>query len=137
MAAFSEDWPARTIVRLWSEKSGATSSQVAVLARLFVASGARKGSAGKHLMDAAVSYARATKLRLVLEVLVKDAAVIRLYERLGWHRFGETVHTIASGELMSVVMWSARSRCYQADRRSRRSLGVCSCRPLPVSVRSR
>ncbi|WP_329165655.1 GNAT family N-acetyltransferase [Streptomyces sp. NBC_01267] len=83
------------VARLWSEESGANSSQVAVLARLFVASGARKGSAGKHLVDAAVSYARANELRLVLEVLAKDAAAIRLYERLGWQRFGETVHTFA------------------------------------------
>ncbi|MER5279267.1 GNAT family N-acetyltransferase [Streptomyces sp. NPDC002809] len=49
----------------------------------------------QHLMDAAVSYARANKLHLVLEVLTKDAAAIRLYERLGWQRFGETVHTFA------------------------------------------
>lgn len=94
------------VARLWSEKSGANSSQVAVLARLFVASDARKGSAGKRLVDAAVSYARANNLRLVLEVLTKDAAAIRLYERLGWQRFGETVHT-SSGERFDAACFVA------------------------------
>ncbi|MFJ8857039.1 GNAT family N-acetyltransferase [Streptomyces sp. NPDC102451] len=94
------------VAYLWSEKSGAAPSQVGVLARLFVASDARKGSAGQHLMDAAASYARANNLRLVLEVLTKDAAAIRLYERLGWQRFGETEHTFA-GERFDAVCFVA------------------------------
>ncbi|MEU1347583.1 GNAT family N-acetyltransferase [Streptomyces sp. NPDC005795] len=93
--AVNNPQPGDEVARLWSEKNGAESSQVGVLARLFVASDARKGPTGKHLMDAAVSYARANKMCLVLEVLTKDAAAIRLYERLGWQRFGETTHTFA------------------------------------------
>lgn len=54
---------------------------------------ARNASAGKRLIEAATNYAQARQLRLVLEVLTKDAAAIRLYERLGWQRFGEAVHT--------------------------------------------
>nr|WP_260255777.1 GNAT family N-acetyltransferase [Streptomyces sp. 840.1] len=37
-------------------------------------------------MDAALAYARANELHLALEVLTKDAAAIRMYERLGWQR---------------------------------------------------
>ncbi|MEU5804763.1 GNAT family N-acetyltransferase [Streptomyces sp. NPDC047804] len=100
--AINRPQPGEEVARLWREKSGADNSQFAVLARLFVSSEARKGSAGKHLMDAATAYARASGLRLVLEVLTKDAAAIRLYERLGWKRIGEAVHTFGGKQVDAI-----------------------------------
>ncbi|MFJ3253879.1 GNAT family N-acetyltransferase [Streptomyces sp. NPDC086771] len=91
--AINSPQPGDEVARLWREKSGDDDSCIGILARLFVACEARKASAGKHLMEAATAYARERHLRLVLEVLTKDAAAIRLYERLGWQRIGETVHT--------------------------------------------
>ncbi|WP_327116633.1 GNAT family N-acetyltransferase [Streptomyces sp. NBC_01341] len=94
--------PMEEVARLWRERSGADNSQFAVLARLFVSGEVRKSSVGKHLMDAATAYARTSGLRLVLEVLTKDAAAIRLYERLGWKRIGEVVHTFGGRQVDAV-----------------------------------
>ncbi|MGY4918033.1 N-acetyltransferase family protein [Streptomyces sp. 900116325] len=100
--AINSPQPGEEVARLWKEKNGVDNSQIAVLARLFVASEARKGSVGKRLMDAAEAYARTSKLRLVLEVLTKDAAAIRLYERLGWQRIGEAIHTFGGKHVDAV-----------------------------------
>ena len=79
-------------VSLWIERSGDSISRVAVLARLFVVPEARNLAAGESLMHAAVDYARSEGIRLVLDVLAKDAAAIRLYTRLGWENIGSAVH---------------------------------------------
>ncbi|MGP3753396.1 GNAT family N-acetyltransferase [Streptomyces sp. IBSNAI001] len=100
--AINSPQPGEEVARLWREKSGADNSQIAVLARLFVSREARKGSVGKRLMDAAAAHARTSGLRLVLEVLTKDAAAIRLYERLGWERIGETVHTFGGKQVEAI-----------------------------------
>ncbi len=79
-------------VSLWIEQSGESADSVAVLARLFVVPEARKLAAGESLMRAAVDYARSRGIRLVLDVLAKDAAAIRLYTRLGWRSIGSALH---------------------------------------------
>ncbi|MFJ4919590.1 GNAT family N-acetyltransferase [Streptomyces sp. NPDC088725] len=89
--------------RMWSEQSGETEVRVGVLARLFVGREARNASAGANLVKAATSYARQSDLRLVLDVLTKDAAAIRLYERLGWQRIGETVHVFGDGQRRDAI----------------------------------
>ncbi|MFB8088097.1 GNAT family N-acetyltransferase [Streptomyces sp. NPDC055992] len=84
------------VARLWRERRGAPGdAEVAVLARFFVGREARGAFAGARLVAAAEGYARAHGLPLVLEVLTKDAAAIRLYERLGWQRIGELRHFFA------------------------------------------
>jgi ribosomal protein S18 acetylase RimI-like enzyme len=45
-----------------------------------------------ELMNAAIEYAQGAGLRLVLDVMDKDAAAIRLYWRSGWRRIGSTRH---------------------------------------------
>lgn len=84
--------------QMWVDSQGGQESPVAVLGRLFVSSHARGHALGSRLLREAMSYADDAGLRLVLDVLSKDAAAIALYERLGWKRFGSTVHRIASGE---------------------------------------
>ncbi|NEB36764.1 GNAT family N-acetyltransferase [Streptomyces sp. SID14515] len=100
--AINSPQPGEEVARIWREKSGDDNSGIGVLARLFVAREARKESAGKQLVEAATTYARKRHLRLVLEVLTKDAAAIRLYERLGWQRIGETVHTFDGKQVDAV-----------------------------------
>lgn len=90
---------------LWVKQSGANLDHVGVLARLFVVQSARKQAAGRRLMEAAVSHAHAQGLRLVLDVMVKDASAIRLYERLGWRKIGETIHHFGSGETIPAVCY--------------------------------
>lgn len=85
-------------VTLWTEQSGERASSVAVLARLFVVPEARKMAAGESLMRAAVDYARGQGIRLVLDVLAKDRAAIRLYTRLGWKNIGSAAHAFGAGE---------------------------------------
>ncbi|MER7576503.1 GNAT family N-acetyltransferase [Streptomyces sp. NPDC126514] len=90
---------------LWVQQSGDDVDHVGVLARLFVVQSARKQATGRRLMEAAVSHARAHRLRLVLDVMVKDASAIRLYERLGWRKIGETNHHFGSGETIPAVCY--------------------------------
>jgi len=53
---------------------------------------------GKQLVRATSAYADERGLRLVLDVMEKDAAAIRLYERLGWRRISTTWHDSGRGE---------------------------------------
>ncbi|MFI1095054.1 GNAT family N-acetyltransferase [Streptomyces sp. NPDC020917] len=85
-------------VSLWRDKSGESEGRIGVLARLFVVREARKHAAGERLMRAAMDYAKQNSLRLVLDVMTKDTAAIRLYERLGWQHIGEVSHHFGAGQ---------------------------------------
>ena len=47
---------------------------------------------GEQLVRTATDYAHQHSRRLVLDVMTKDTAPIRIYERLGWQRIGTTRH---------------------------------------------
>ncbi|WP_309299419.1 GNAT family N-acetyltransferase [Streptomyces sp. A012304] len=79
------------------DRENEVDARVAVLARLFVIDAARGRATGRRLVEAAMDHARAHGLRLVLDVMAKDAAAIRLYERLGWRRTGECTHHFGAG----------------------------------------
>ncbi|WP_197320592.1 GNAT family N-acetyltransferase [Saccharomonospora sp. NB11] len=70
---------------------------IAVLGRLFVHPEARGHRAGELLTRAVMEHAASEGLRLVLDVMEKDQAAIRLYERLGWRRIGVTEHDSGHG----------------------------------------
>ena len=78
-------------VRLWKKKSG---QQVHVLARLFVIPAARGNRLGAKLTEAAMQWAQERDYRLVLDVMEKDQAAIRVYENLNWSFLGEIQHQI-------------------------------------------
>ncbi|MFF8911940.1 GNAT family N-acetyltransferase [Streptomyces sp. NPDC015032] len=94
-------------VSLWIDQSGDSEEQVAVLARLFVVREVRKNAVGEKLMKAAMDYARSQDLRLVLEVMAKDTAAIRLYERLGWVKIGEAIHRYGNGQTINAACYVA------------------------------
>lgn len=71
---------------------GLEHEEFGLLCRLFVAPEARGAGAGRRLVEAAMVRARIRGLPLVLDVMVKDRAAIRLYERLGWRHIGDSVH---------------------------------------------
>ncbi len=79
-------------VMMWTDVSGEPRERIAVLARLFVLPGARRRAVGERLTLAATDFARRSGHRLVLDVMAKDQAAIRLYERLGWRHIGTTTH---------------------------------------------
>lgn len=60
--------------------------------RLFVDPEARGSGAGRRLLETATAQAEASGMALVLDVMLKDAAAIRLYERLGWRALGDALH---------------------------------------------
>ncbi|MGW5349524.1 GNAT family N-acetyltransferase [Streptomyces sp. NPDC004031] len=93
-------------VRMWVEQSGADPGEVDVLARLFVVPEGRGHAAGAALVAAATADARARGMRLVLDVLSKDAAAIRLYRHLGWTELGSVVHEFASGPVNALCFVS-------------------------------
>ncbi|MFC8521088.1 GNAT family N-acetyltransferase [Streptomyces sp. NPDC057257] len=92
-------------VSLYLHQSHVAESQVAVLARLFVHPKARKDSLGRRLVQAATEYAKERNLRLVLDVMVKDAAAIRLYERLGWQSLGKATHAYGNGQETGAICY--------------------------------
>ncbi|MFD5938493.1 GNAT family N-acetyltransferase [Streptomyces griseus] len=85
-------------VTLWQQQSGEDEAHIGVLARLFVVRSARKHAVGESLMRAAMDYAEENGLRLVLDVMDKDEAAIRLYERLGWQFIGGATHQFGDGQ---------------------------------------
>lgn len=90
-------------VALWLDQSQDSEAQVAVGARLFVAPEARHAGVGEQLMQVANAYAREHGLRVVLDVMAKDAAAIRLYERLGLQRIGTAKHTYGDDQQIDAV----------------------------------
>jgi len=60
-------------------------------------------------MRAAMDYAKQNSLRLVLDVMTKDTAAIRLYERLDWQPIGEVSHHFGAGQQIPAVcyVWPA------------------------------
>ncbi|MEH0419562.1 GNAT family N-acetyltransferase [Streptomyces sp. B21-083] len=94
-------------VSLWAGQSGADEQHIAVLARLFVVRGARKQALGERLVRTAMDYGQRHNRRLVLDVMVKDTAAIRLYERLGWRRTGRAAHHFGAGQHIEAICFVA------------------------------
>ncbi|MDA2804446.1 GNAT family N-acetyltransferase [Nocardiopsis suaedae] len=81
---------------LWRQQAG-SNEPLAALERLFVAPEARSQGLGDRLVRAAMEEANRIGRRLLLDVMAKDQAAIRLYERLGWRRIGELSHGVPDG----------------------------------------
>ncbi|MGW3952942.1 GNAT family N-acetyltransferase [Streptomyces sp. NPDC004752] len=88
-------------------RSGVDGYRIGVLARLFVVSDARKRTVGERLVQTAMNYGLSHNRRLVLDVMVKDTAAIRLYERLGWLKTGLTAHRYGDGQHINAICYMA------------------------------
>ncbi|WP_454860420.1 N-acetyltransferase family protein [Promicromonospora soli] len=91
--ATPEDDAART----WHELTGGDVARLAIPVRLFVDPEHRGGGAGRLLMESAAGYAQARGLAIAFDVMLKDRAAIRLYERLGAQRVADLVHQYGEG----------------------------------------
>ena len=89
------------------DRTSLTDSEIAVVARLFVVPGARRRSLGQRLASAAFSYAGTQGRRVVFDVMAKDQDAIRLYERLGCTRLGETSHHFGNGQAVLAYCYAA------------------------------
>ena len=81
----------------WHEHTGGDIDRLAILARLFVDPDHRGSGAGRLLMETARDHARSHGLAVALDVMFKDRAAIRLYERLGAERIGDIDHRYGDG----------------------------------------
>ncbi|MFE7030315.1 GNAT family N-acetyltransferase [Streptomyces sp. NPDC057621] len=90
---------------MWAQQSGEPEDRIAVLARLFVVKAGRKHALGEALMRAAMSFGRKHRVRLVLDVMTKDTAAMRLYEHLGWQAIGRTSHHFGAGGSIGAVCY--------------------------------
>jgi len=94
--SISEPSSSDDAVALWEAHPGRNDTPVATLGRLFVDPKVRGNQTGERLVRAAMQHASRQKVRLVLDVMTKDHAAIRLYERLGWECIGEAEHHVAT-----------------------------------------
>ncbi len=78
----------------------------AIVSRLFVARDARGQGLGERLVRAAWREAQQHGLRPMLDVLVRDAAAVVLYESIGWRRIGTITHEI-NGNSVSAICFAA------------------------------
>ena len=88
---------------------------VAVLGRLFVDPAARGRGIGKALVEMATGWAEENERRLLLDVIEKDVAAIKLYEKLGWTRFGQGGEYKYGGREWRVIFFAAPWRGLQAE----------------------
>lgn len=94
-------------VRIWREHNPGAVDGLAVLGRLFITPEARGRRLGERLVRMASAYADDRDLRLLLDVMEKDTAAIRLYELLGWEHIGEALHRFGEDQQI-------RALCYLA-----------------------
>lgn len=84
--------PGDDAAQLWTQQTSGSADDLAIVVRLFVDPGHRGVGAARLLMIAALNHARSLGRTVVLDVMAKDQAAIRLYERLGGQRLGEITH---------------------------------------------
>lgn len=84
--------------RAWQEHTGGDVDRLAIPARLFVDPDQRGTGAGRILMETAVGFAHARGLAIAFDVMLKDRAAIRLYERLGAQRVADLTHQYGDGQ---------------------------------------
>lgn len=97
-------------VQLLRELTSRDDRELAVLGRLFVRPAARRRSIGEALVRTTMDDAARRGLELVLDVMSKDAAAIRLDERLGWQRIGTATHTVGHGRQIEALCYRVPSR---------------------------
>lgn len=84
--------PEDETTRVWRNHTGGDIQRLAIPARLFVDIDHRAGGTGRRLMEAALDLAQERGLSVAFDVMLKDRAAIRLYERLGAKRIAEVAH---------------------------------------------
>lgn len=89
--------PEEDAAQAWHKHTGGNVDRLAIPARLFVAPDHRGSGAGRLLMEAAVGFAHARGLVVAFDVMLKDRAAIRLYERLGAVRIANLTHQYGNG----------------------------------------
>ncbi|WP_423462939.1 GNAT family N-acetyltransferase [Promicromonospora sp. MS192] len=95
--------------RAWQDHGCGSIDRLAIPVRLFVDPDHRGSGAGRLLMEAALDYARTRGLAIAFDVMLKDQAAIRLYERLGAVRIADVTHRYGNGSAEPASVYALRS----------------------------
>ncbi|WP_207905653.1 GNAT family N-acetyltransferase [Nocardia alba] len=101
--------PSDDAATMWIEHGSGVEADLLVFGRLFVGSAGRNQGVGTLLVHTAMTYAKAQGKTLVLDVMEKDQAAIRLYERLGWRNIGSAVHRFGDNQQTTAQCYVAPS----------------------------
>ncbi|KAI2770654.1 putative acetyltransferase [Daldinia loculata] len=104
--ALAEGAAGNVAVDLW-QKQHPEDVHIAVIGRLFVHPDNRKGGTASKLISTAVKEARGRGQRLLMFALIKDQDAIRLYRKLGWQYFGNTVYNWGEGNGMDAECFAS------------------------------
>ncbi|MDV6014103.1 GNAT family N-acetyltransferase [Haloechinothrix sp. LS1_15] len=83
--------------RVWHEHTGGDIDRLAIPARLFVDPDHRGTGTGLQLIRTAVRYAHSLGRSVAFDVMEKDSAAIRVYERMGAVRLRSVTHHHGGG----------------------------------------
>lgn len=92
--------------QVWRRETGGALTDLVVPVRLFVDPDHRGAGAAQLLMAAAMEYARSLGRAVALDVMTKDRAAIRLYERLGARPLGEIAHNHSGGKSEPAIVYT-------------------------------
>jgi len=93
----AEAQPGDDAARAWVEHTGGSVTDVAVMARLFVDPRHRGEGLAGLLIVVLRHHAHLLGRTVVLDVMAKDTAAIRLYDRSGAERIAEVTHRFNDG----------------------------------------
>lgn len=96
--------------RVWHERTGGAFERLAMMVRLFVDPNHRTAGAGRQLITVAVDHACALGLSVAFDVMEKDKAAIRLYERMGALRLDAITHHHSDGLSEPAAVYVASPR---------------------------
>lgn len=80
---------------------------IALLSRLFVSPEHRNAGVAAKLVNEAVRSSHEQGNRLLLSVTFESKAAIRLYERLGWIKFGETMIPLGDSTRAAAICFAS------------------------------
>lgn len=92
--------------RVWARRTGGDLTGLGVMARLFVDPGHRRNGAAGALLAALHAHAGALGLTVALDVIGKDVAAIRLYERLGYRKLADVTHEHGGGHQDAAAVYA-------------------------------
>ncbi len=93
-------------ITLAARALGIAPGRLAFIARLMVASRARRRGVARQLLDVAVAEARRLGRVPVLDVVTSDTAAVALYGASGWRRLGDASLTLRNGDDLELQVFA-------------------------------
>ena len=97
----------RGVLELAASELGVPATGCGVVARLLVASAARRSGLGRQLLDHAAAECRRRGMIPILDVVDRFDAAIALYERAGWTRLGSVDVHLPDGSPLREHVYAA------------------------------